>query len=141
MHRRRFLRSSALGVGMLMTRTADGQSSDFALHQQERRRELWSLLGDLPTKHVSQPARVVRTEARPTYLLEHLELDLNGIEPVPAYLLIPNKRTTPKAPGLLYLHAHVSDCSPHSPSEDSGNERCDSLLDGLILHVCSSLGE
>src|SRR5438876_9575997 len=31
--------------------------------------------------------------------------DLNGVEPVPALLLIPRKRQTP-APGLLYIHWH-----------------------------------
>jgi hypothetical protein len=37
--------------------------------------------------------------------LEHRELDLKGIEPVPAILLIPEKLQKP-APGLLYIHAH-----------------------------------
>ena len=32
-------------------------------------------------------------------------LDLNGIEPVPALLLIPDKRAA-RAPGLLYIHWH-----------------------------------
>lgn len=34
-----------------------------------------------------------------------MELDLNGIEPVPAILLIPDRRHTP-APGLLFIHWH-----------------------------------
>ena len=49
-------------------------------------------------------AKLVKSEKRDGYTLEHLELDLNGIEPVPAYLLLPDKRQ--KAPGLLYIHAH-----------------------------------
>ena len=32
-------------------------------------------------------------------------LDLNGIEPVPALMLVPHKRQTP-APGLLDIHWH-----------------------------------
>src|SRR5205085_10068885 len=47
----------------------------------------------------------LKTEKAEGYTLEHLELDLNGLEPVPAYLLIPDKRQE-RAPGLLYIHAH-----------------------------------
>lgn len=91
---------------MLMnTGTIAQNSNDFAAYQSKRRQELLGLLGDLPTKYVGQPARLLKTEERPTYVLEHLELDLNGVEPVLAYLLIPKKRAE-KAPGLLYLHAH-----------------------------------
>lgn len=80
-------------------------SDAFAQHQEKRRKELWSLLGDLPWKHQPKPAQVIKTEKHPGYQLEHLILDLNGQEPVPAYLLLPERRQ-PKAPGLLYLHAH-----------------------------------
>ena len=45
------------------------------------------------------------TEKHEGYTLERLVLDLNGIEPVPALLLIPDKRQSP-APGLLYIHWH-----------------------------------
>src|SRR5262249_29457300 len=68
------------------------------------RKELWGLLGDLPRRRAPQ-ARLLRTERHPGYALEHLELDLNGVEPVPAYLLLPDRRPRP-APALLYLHAH-----------------------------------
>ena len=40
-----------------------------------------------------------------SYTLQRLVLDLNGIEPVPALLLIPDKRQA-RAPGLLYIHWH-----------------------------------
>src|SRR5262249_46870106 len=50
-------------------------------------------------------ARLIRTTRHPGFTLEHLELDLNGVEPVPALLLLPDRRRTP-APALLYLHAH-----------------------------------
>jgi hypothetical protein len=39
------------------------------------------------------------------FILEHLVLDLNGLEPVPALLLVPDRRPA-RAPGLLYIHAH-----------------------------------
>jgi hypothetical protein len=48
---------------------------------------------------------LLRTEKHAGYTLERLVLDPNGIEPVPALLLIPDKRQSP-APGLLYIHWH-----------------------------------
>ena len=78
---------------------------EFTAYQQKRRRELWSLLGDLPTDHKPRLIRTRKKEKHEGYTLEHLLLDLNGIEPVPALLLLPEKRAE-KAPGLLYIHAH-----------------------------------
>src|SRR5437588_11352572 len=77
----------------------------FVAKQEKRRKELWALLGDLPTLHAPGPAKLLSTEQHEGYTLERLVLDLNGIEPVPALLLIPHKRQ-PKAPGLLYIHWH-----------------------------------
>jgi hypothetical protein len=77
----------------------------FSAFQARRRQELWSLLGDLPWNHKPGPARRVKSEKRDGYTLERLVLDLNGIEPVPALLLIPDKRQQP-APGMLYIHWH-----------------------------------
>jgi hypothetical protein len=78
----------------------------FAAIQERRRKELWSLLGDLPTQHKPGPAKLVKVEKHEGYQLQRLVLDLNGIEPVPALLLIPDKRQT-RAPGLLYIHWHA----------------------------------
>ena len=77
----------------------------FAAYQARRRAELWNLLGDLPPRDRPVTARLLKTTRHEGYSLEHLELDLNGIEPVPALLLLPDKRQ-PKAPGLVYIHAH-----------------------------------
>ena len=63
------------------------------------------MLGDLPWKHLPAPPQLVKIEKHEGYTLERLVLDLNGLEPVPAILLIPEKRRTP-APGLLYIHWH-----------------------------------
>jgi hypothetical protein len=79
-------------------------SKQFAEHQAKRRKELWSLLGDLPPARFPE-AKVAKTEQHEGFKLEHLEMSLNGVEPVPAYLLLPEKRPDP-APGLLYIHAH-----------------------------------
>jgi len=84
---------------------ASQTSQEFASQQERRRKELWGLLGDLPWNHKPGPARVVSEEDHDTYTLERLVLDLNGVEPAPAILLIPKKRKE-KAPGLLYIHWH-----------------------------------
>jgi len=109
--RREFLMSSAalLALGRL-GRASSAQSAPmpnepFTQFQERRRKELWALLGDLPWQHTPGAPRVVATEKHEGYTLQRLVLDLNGIEPVPALLLIPDKRPTP-APGLLYIHWH-----------------------------------
>jgi len=48
----------------------------------------------------------VRTEKHDGYTLERWVLDLNGLEPVPALLLIPDRLQRP-APGLLFIHWHA----------------------------------
>jgi len=108
--RREFLEGSAAVVGSVAAAatvpvgSADSLAS-FTERQIMRRRELWRLLGDLPWKHRPEPPRVLKREEHEGYTLERLVLDLNGVEKVPASLLIPHKRQ-PKAPGLLYIHWH-----------------------------------
>jgi hypothetical protein len=109
MQRRQFLtRSACLGLGATLAMTeplkAAVSNQEFEARQKKRRKELWGLLGDLPKKRPPR-AKLLKTTRHDGYTLEHLELDLNGIEKVPAYLLLPNKRPK-KAPGLLYIHAH-----------------------------------
>ncbi|HYK87245.1 MAG TPA: alpha/beta hydrolase family protein [Acidobacteriota bacterium] len=113
-NRREFLKTSAAllaaggnprtGAGSGRTDRKPGEK-EFLRFQRKRRKELWSLLGDLPWDHKPEPARLVKTERREGYTVERLLLDLNGTEPVPALLLIPEKRQ-PRAPGLLYIHWH-----------------------------------
>jgi len=78
---------------------------EFCAYQQLRRKQLWGLLGDLPWQHKPAPARLVKKEKGEGYTLERLVLDLNGVEPVPALLLVPERRQDP-APGLLFIHWH-----------------------------------
>jgi dienelactone hydrolase len=80
-------------------------NEDVQVKANQRRKELWSLLGDLPWSHRPKEPKLVSTEMNKDYKLERLILDLNGIEPVPAILIIPHKRKV-KAPGLLYIHWH-----------------------------------
>jgi pimeloyl-ACP methyl ester carboxylesterase len=70
-----------------------------------RRAELYNLLGDLPPRDHPVTARVIGQEYRDPFRLEKLLLDLNGIEPVPAYFLIPKVHPV-KAPVILYNHSH-----------------------------------
>jgi len=112
-NRRDFLRSSAAVIASSAIARASSLAADdsqqanpaFTTRQIERRRELWGLLGDLPWRHKPGPAKLIKTEKHDGYTLQRLVLDLNGEEPVPALLLIPDKRQTP-APGLLYIHWH-----------------------------------
>jgi hypothetical protein len=78
----------------------------FSAYQEQRRKELWGLLGDLPWQHKPGPPKLLKKEEHENYTLERWVLDLNGIEPVPALLLIPHKRQNP-APGMLYIHWHA----------------------------------
>ena len=114
-NRRKFVRDSAALLAWrakLTMRTfagtdSSGQSEkEFTFYHQERRKELWGLLGDPPWEHTPGPAKLVSTERHEGYTLERLLLDLNGVEPVPALLLIPDNRQTP-APGLLFIHWHA----------------------------------
>ncbi len=110
--RREFVQSSAAAVAWSTTRRgllpATNQvepAETFALYQDRRRKQLWSLLGDLPWQHQTAMPKLLGTEKHQGYTLQRLVLDLNGIEPVPALLLIPEKHQSP-APGLLYIHWH-----------------------------------
>src|ERR1700756_733548 len=100
-------RASEVEAAVAKRDSAFRTTEDAALtaKQEERRKELWSLLGELPTQHVPGPPKVVGTEKHEGYTLERLVMDLNGMEPVPALLLIPDKRPA-RAPGLLYIHWH-----------------------------------
>ncbi len=80
-------------------------ADEFAAYQAKRREQLWGLLGDLPREHKPAEPKLLKTEQGPGYTLEHLVLDLNGLEAVPALLLVPEKRR-PNAPGMLYIHWH-----------------------------------
>jgi cephalosporin-C deacetylase-like acetyl esterase len=112
--RRNFLRSSAVASGFALAgpsvlsseRKEVQGDQDFSVFQERRRKELWALLGDLPWNHRLGPAKLVGTEKHDGYRLERLLLDLNGEEPVPALLLIPDKRQE-RAPGMLYIHWHA----------------------------------
>ena len=110
--RRQFVSQSALlgGISLGLNSVASNLVAEtetaFSAYQQRRRADLWDLLGDLPWQHEPRPPKLVRTEEHDGYTLERLVLDLNGIEPVPALLLIPKVLQHP-APGALFIHWHA----------------------------------
>jgi hypothetical protein len=71
----------------------------------DRRAELYRLLGDLPDR--GRPIRgTKRNEAeRDGYVLETWELDVNGIEPVPAFVARP-RSVQGRVPAVLFNHSH-----------------------------------
>ncbi len=70
-----------------------------------RRAELYGLLGDLPERSRAISATKRSEEPRDGYLLESWLLELNGLEPVPAFLARPRGLTSP-APAILFNHSH-----------------------------------
>jgi dienelactone hydrolase len=76
--------------------------------QAERRQELYAILGDLPPRDRPIHTDLIDRSERDGYLLERLLLDLNGLEPVPAYFVKPKEAAGP-IPCLLYNHAHGGD--------------------------------
>jgi cephalosporin-C deacetylase-like acetyl esterase len=72
--------------------------------QPQSRTLLYSLMGDLPPDRPIE-SRLVSTEERERYTLEKLTLQLNGIEPVPAYFIKPKQGDGP-FPAILFNHSH-----------------------------------
>jgi dienelactone hydrolase len=73
--------------------------------QTTRRDELLGLLGDLPDRSDPIGATTISMEEHGSYVLEKLVLDLNGLEPVPAYFTRPIGATG-RLPLVIYHHAH-----------------------------------
>lgn len=72
---------------------------------QARRKILYGLMGDLPERDRPIEVRKVSEEEHDGYLLERLELDLNGIEIVPAYFVKPYG-VSGRLPTILFNHSH-----------------------------------
>src|SRR6188768_4276339 len=71
----------------------------------DRRRELYSLMGDLPDRQRPIGGKKRSEEERDGYLLETWDLDLNGIENVPAYVARP-RQLSGRVPGVVFNHSH-----------------------------------
>jgi pimeloyl-ACP methyl ester carboxylesterase len=70
-----------------------------------RRRELYALMGDLPSRDRPIGGKKRSEAERDGYVLETWDLDLNGIEPVPAYLARP-AGASGRRPAVLFNHSH-----------------------------------
>lgn len=70
-----------------------------------RRDELYALLGDLPPRDRNVQATIVGQEMRGGFMCQHLLLDCNGIEPVPAYFVKP-ANAFGRLPVILFNHSH-----------------------------------
>jgi len=71
----------------------------------ERREELYALMGKLPDRQRPVGAEKKSEQERDGYILETWQFDLNGIEPVPAYLARP-KGASGRVPAVLFNHSH-----------------------------------
>lgn len=69
------------------------------------REDLWAAMGELPEASGSVGEKRLRIEEREAFFIEHLVLDLNGYEPVPAIFVRPKRGTTPH-PAVLFNHSH-----------------------------------
>ncbi len=78
------------------------------MSEEADRAALYALLGDLPPADRRVSARLLEIKTQPGYQLEKLDLDLNGIEPVPAYFVKP-LNAADRLPCIIYNHAHGSD--------------------------------
>ena len=111
--RRQFLQRSGatLGAALVGGRLATAEHpvppSPARSHQDApgRRALLYELLGDLPDRQRPVTARKRGEAERDGYVLEDWELDLNGLEAVPAFLARPAGLTGP-APVILFNHSH-----------------------------------
>jgi dienelactone hydrolase len=70
-----------------------------------RRQELYALLGQLPDRKRTIAGTKRAEDERDGYVLETWDLDLNGIEPVPAYLARP-RSVSGRVPAVLFNHSH-----------------------------------
>ena len=111
--RRGFLKTSAAGLGAALAASTPAGAEPPAVtvagrtykDPAARRAELWALLGDLPDR--SRPIKAEKTgqQERDGYVLESWVFDLNGLEPVPAYLARP-KGLCHQAQAIVFNHSH-----------------------------------
>ena len=103
MHRRDILKLGGLAALAPASPLAESPMTRSQPSRAADRVELYNLLGDLPPRR--RPiGGTKRTEAeRDGYVLETWDLDLNGIETVPAYLARPKSLSgrAPAVPSLL----------------------------------------
>ncbi len=105
------------------------------LDQTASRGQLWKLLGDLPDRNRPISVEHLTTGERDGYVVEHLRLDLNGIEPVPAYFTHPKQRKG-RLPTVLYHHAS----GPYDMGKEELLSGRPALVDPPYAQVLAALG-
>ena len=79
------------------------------MKKQAQREQLYNLLGRLPERGREIGVHTLAVAERQGYIVERLLLELNGVEPVPAYFTRPNPSPGFPVPAVLYNHAHGND--------------------------------
>lgn len=69
------------------------------------REDLRRLMGELPSPSGPVSGKILKIEERESFYLEHLVLELNGYEPVPALFVRPKGAKEPY-PAVLFNHSH-----------------------------------
>jgi dienelactone hydrolase len=114
LRRRDFVKASAASVGAALAASPGPAGAELPVppatgrayrDAPARRARLYALLGDLPDRDRPIGGTKRGEEERDGYLLESWVLDLNGLEPVPAFLARP-KATPRRAPAVLFDHSH-----------------------------------
>ena len=100
---RRDLLKLAGSLTASMAMTGDVPTAGAA--QDVKRDELYRLLGDLPPRDRPVGGHKTSETERDGYVLERWELDLNGLEIVPAYVARP-RRAEGRRPAVLFNHSH-----------------------------------
>jgi len=112
--RREFLKASGAGLGAALAVSAAPAGAELPIppatgrsHRDAtgRRARLYEVLGDLPDRRRPVSATKRGEEEKDGYVLESWVLDLNGLEPVPAYLARPKGPGRP-APAVVFDHSH-----------------------------------
>jgi len=114
LRRRDFVKASAAGVGAALAAPARRASAELPVPPARgracrdaagRRARLYELLGDLPDRQRPIGGTKRGETERDGYVLESWVLDLNGLEPVPAFLARP-KRAAGRVPAIVFDHSH-----------------------------------
>jgi dienelactone hydrolase len=109
--RRGFLKASGLGAALVSAGAAGAElpipPATGRAHRDaaSRRARLYERLGDVPDRRRPITATKRGEEERDGYALESWVLDLNGLEPVPAFLARPKGPGRP-APAVVFDHSH-----------------------------------
>ncbi|MCY8203884.1 dienelactone hydrolase family protein [Bacillus sp. N12A5] len=101
----------------------------------EKRKQLFRLLGDLPDQRPIS-AEALCIEKREGHIIETLLLDLNGYEKVPAYFVKPESAEGP-CPAVLFQHSHGG---RYDRGKNELIEGADYLKAPSYAHELTSLG-